>query len=247
MLSNCKKPRLDTGKSKCRWQMVIEEVVVASMLCKQFDIDSLAVRALKGINLKVNAGEFICLYGPSGAGKTTLLNIIGGLDKPTSGKISVFDHDLGIYTEDFLAAFRATHVGFVFQSYNLISTLTAQENIAFVMELAGWKIDRIKERSKTLLKLVGLEQRKNHFPAQLSGGERQRIAFARALANEPPLLLADEPTGNLDTETGLEVFRILEQIKSAGKTVIVATHDEKLLELASRSLYLKDGRLTHYE
>ena len=227
--------------------MVAEDVVVASMLCKQFDIDNLAIRALKGINLKVNAGEFICLYGPSGAGKTTLLNIIGGLDKPTSGKISVFDHELGTYTEDFLATFRATHVGFVFQSYNLISTLTAQENIAFAMELAGWKSERINERSETLLNLVGLVQRKNHFPSQLSGGERQRIAFARALANEPPLLLADEPTGNLDTETGLEVFRILEQIKNSGKTVIVATHDEKLLKLASRSLYLKDGRLVQYE
>ncbi|MCW4023164.1 MAG: ABC transporter ATP-binding protein [archaeon] len=224
-----------------------EKVVVASRVCKQFDIDSIVVRALNEINLKVNAGEFICLYGPSGAGKTSLLNIIGGLDKPTSGKISVFDHELGTYTEDFLATFRATHVGFVFQSYNLISTLTAKENIAFAMELAGWKSDRINARSEALLKMVGLEQRKNHFPAQLSGGERQRIAFARALANEPPLLLADEPTGNLDTGTGLEIFRILEQIKNDGKTVIVATHDERLLELASRSLYLKGGRLMQYE
>ena len=226
---------------------MVEEVVVASLLCKQFDIDNIVVTALGGINLNVTAGEFICLYGPSGAGKTTLLNIIGGLDKPTTGKILVFEHDLGTYTEEFLATFRATHVGFVFQSYNLISTLTAKENIAFVMELAGWKNDRINMRSDTLLKMVGLEQRKNHFPAQLSGGERQRIAFARALANEPPLLLADEPTGNLDTETGLEIFRILEQIKKAGKTVIVATHDEELLKLASRSLYLKDGRLAQYE
>ncbi len=179
----------------------------------------------------------------SGAGKTTLLNLIGALDKPTSGKIVVFDHDLGTYDENFLATFRSAYIGIVFQSYNLISTLTAVENIAFVVELAGWSREQIKDRSETLLKLVGLEHRANQFPAQLSGDERQRVAFARALANNPPLLLADEPTGNLDTETGLEIVNFLKKIKEDGKTVIVATHDEKLLKLASRSLCLKDGRL----
>ncbi|MCW4015822.1 MAG: ABC transporter ATP-binding protein [Candidatus Bathyarchaeota archaeon] len=221
-----------------------DNVVVTSSLCRQFEIDGVVVKALQNIDLTVEAGDFVCIYGPSGAGKTTLLNLIGALDKPSTGKILVFDHDLRTYNEDFLATFRAAHIGFVFQSYNLISTLTASENISFAMELAGWKNNRIHERSESLLKMVGLEQRKNHFPAQLSGGERQRIAFARALANEPPLLLADEPTGNLDIETGLEIIRILEQIKTEGKTVIVATHDEKLLNLASRSLCLKDGRLT---
>ncbi|MCJ7613683.1 ATP-binding cassette domain-containing protein [Candidatus Bathyarchaeota archaeon] len=165
---------------------------------------------------------------------------MGALDKPTSGKIFVFNHDLGTYDENFLATFRSAYIGFVFQSYNLISTLNAIENIAFVLELAGWKKERIKDRSETLLKLVGLEHRANHFSSQLSGGERQRIA----LANDPPLLLADEPTGNLDTETGLAIVGILEKIMAEGKTVIVATHDEKLLKLASRSLRLKDGRLT---
>lgn len=227
--------------------MDAEKVVMVSSLCKQFELDSVVVSALDKITLTVNSGEFICLYGPSGAGKTTLLNIIGGLDKPTQGKVVVFGHNLGTYDEDFLATFRATHVGFVFQSYNLISTLTAKENIAFAMELAGWQSNQINDRSEHLLKMVGLKQRENHFPAQLSGGESQRIAFARALANEPPLFLADEPTGNLDTETGMEVFRILEQIKNKGKTVVVATHDEKLLKLASRSLYLKGGRLVHHE
>lgn len=224
-----------------------EKVVVASALCKQFEIERKIVRALDNINLDINTGDFICLYGPSGAGKTTLLNIIGGLDKPTLGKILVYGHDFGTYDEDFLATFRAAHIGFVFQSYNLIATLTAKENIAFAMELAGWNTCRIIKRSNFLLKMVGLENRKNHFPAQLSGGERQRIAFARALANEPPLLLADEPTGNLDTQTGLEIFEILEQIKAEGKTVVVATHDEKLLKLSSCSLYLKGGRIKRYE
>jgi putative ABC transport system ATP-binding protein len=146
-----------------------------------------------------------------------------------------------------LATFRSTYIGFVFQSYNLISTLTAVENIAFVIELAGWKKERVLERSKNLLNLVGLNHRADHFPAQLSGGERQRVAFARALANDPPLVLADEPTGNLDDETGLEIVRILEQIRAEGKTIIVATHDEKLLKLASRPLCLKAGRFASDE
>lgn len=219
------------------------KAVIATSLNRHFVIDDNIVEAVKDIDLTVNEGEFIAIYGPSGSGKTTLLNLIGALDKPTSGKVVVFDHDLGTYDEKFLATFRSTNIGFVFQSYNLISTLTALENVAFVVELAGWERDQIHERSECLLKLFGLEQRANHFPAQLSGGERQRVAFARALANNPPLVLADEPTGNLDTETGLEIVNILKQIKEEGKTVIVATHDEKLLNLADRSLCLKDGRL----
>lgn len=170
-----------------------EKVIVASALCRQFEIDEVVVETIKNLDLAVEEGKFISIYGPSGAGKSTLLNMIGALDKPTSGKIVVFGHDLGTYDENFLATFRSAYIGFVFQSYNLISTLTTIENIAFLIELAGWQKERIKNRSETLLKLVGLEHRSNHFPAQLSGGERQRVAFARALANDPPLLLADEP------------------------------------------------------
>ncbi len=151
---------------------------------------------------------------------------------------------MGAYDEEFLATFRAVHIGFVFQSYNLISSLTALENIQFAIELAGWDKKRLEERSEFLLKKVGLTHRANHLPAQLSGGERQRVAFARALANTPPLILADEPTGNLDTKTGLEIIHILEAVKNEGKTVIIATHDQKLLSLASRCLFLNDGRLT---
>jgi len=220
-----------------------EKVVLASSLCKQYQIGDLTIEALKNLDLEVEKSEFVSIYGPSGAGKTTLLNLIGGLDKPTSGKVVVFGHDLGTYDENFLATFRCAYVGFVFQSYNLISTLTAIENIAFAVELAGWPRERIGKRSENLLKLVGLEHRANHFPAQLSGGEQQRVAFARALANNPPLLLADEPTGNLDVETGLEVVRILEKMKAKGKTVIVATHDQRILELANRRLRLHDGRI----
>ena len=220
-----------------------ERVVIASSLCKQYRIGSLIIEALKNLNLEVEKGDFVSIYGPSGAGKTTLLNLVGGLDSPTSGKVIVFGHDLGTYDEDFLATFRCAYVGFVFQSYNLISTLTASENVAFAAELAGWSRERIGKRSGSLLKLVGLEHRADHFPAQLSGGEQQRVAFARALANNPPLLLADEPTGNLDVETGLEIVHILEMMKTKGKTVIVATHDERILKLANRALRLHDGRI----
>jgi putative ABC transport system ATP-binding protein len=220
-----------------------EKVVLASSLCKRYQIGNLTIEALRNLDLEVDKGEFVSIYGPSGAGKTTLLNLIGGLDKPTSGKVVVFGHDLGTYDEDFLATFRCAYVGFVFQSYNLISTLTAVENVAFAVELAGWSRERIGKRSRNLLRLVGLEHRANHFPAQLSGGEQQRVVFARALANDPPLLLVDEPTGNLDLETGLEIVRILERMKAEGKTVIVATHDERILKLANRTLRLQNGRI----
>lgn len=220
-----------------------EKVVLASSLCKEYKIGDLVIEALTDLDLEVGTGEFVSIYGSSGAGKTTLLNVIGGLDEPTRGKIVVFGHDLTAYDENFLATFRSAYVGFVFQSYNLISTLTAFENVAFPLELAGWSGERIGKRAEELLKLVGLSHRANHFPAQLSGGEQQRIAFARALANDPPLILVDEPTGNLDLETGLEIVRILENLKEKGKTVIVATHDKRIMQLADRKLHLKDGRV----
>lgn len=218
-----------------------EKVVSASSLCKNYQIGDLTIEALKDLNLEVAEGEFVSIYGPSGAGKTTLLNLIGGLDKPTSGKIVVFGHDLATYDENFLATFRSAYIGFVFQFYNLISTLTALENVAFPMELAGWPEERIRKRSEELLKLVGLPHRANHFPAQLSGGEQQRITFARALANDPSLILADEPTGNLDIETGLEIVRILEKLKIKGKTIVVVSHDERIMQLADKALNLRNG------
>lgn len=224
-------------------EKIMERVVSASSLCKDYQIGSLTIPALRDLNLEVEEGEFVSMYGPSGAGKTTLLNLIGGLDQPTSGEIVVFGHDLSTYDEDFLATFRSAYVGFVFQSYNLISTLTALENVAFPMELAGWSEERVKKRSEKLLRLVGLSHRANHFPAQLSGGEQQRVAFARALANDPPLILVDEPTGNLDVETGLKIVWILEKLKAKGKTIMVATHDERITRLANRTLHLRDGRI----
>lgn len=222
--------------------MAKDKVVIASSLRKEYNVNGLAVEALKGVDLQVAEAEFVSVYGPSGAGKTTLLNLIGGLDKPSSGELSVFGHDLARYNEDFLATFRCAYVGYVFQSYNLISTLTALENIAFPIHMAGWTEDKVKERSQNLLELVGLVDRADHFPFQLSGGEQQRAAFARALANDPPLVLADEPTGNLDLDTGLKIIEVLRGLKG-GKTVIVVTHDQRILALADRKLTLSDGRI----
>jgi len=219
-----------------------EKVVLASSLCKEYRVGDFVIEALRDLDLEVARSEFVSVYGFSGAGKTTLLNIIGGLDEPTSGKIVVFGHDLTAYDENFLATFRSAYVGFVFQFYNLVSTLTAFENLAFPLELAGWSGKRIEKRAEELLRLVGLSHRSNHFPAQLSGGEQQRVAFARALANDPPLILVDEPTGNLDLETGLEIVQILKEMKERGKTVIVATHDRRIMQLADWTLHLKDGR-----
>jgi putative ABC transport system ATP-binding protein len=220
-----------------------EAVVLVSELSKTYEIGDLKVEVLKNINLEIEKSEFTVISGPSGAGKTTLLNIIGGIDKPTSGKIIVFGDDLATKSEDFLASFRNSNIGFVFQSYNLVSTLTLAENIAFPMEWSRKPEEYVKERVAELLDIVGLENRADHFPFQLSGGEQQRVAFARALANDPPLLLVDEPTGNLDTKTSLKIIQMLQRLKGDRKTIIVATHDERIVQLADRKLYLEDGKL----
>jgi putative ABC transport system ATP-binding protein len=220
-------------------------VVIASRICKTYQTEDTKVEVLKDVNLKVGKGEFAVLSGPSGSGKTTLLNMIGGIDKPTSGKIVVFGDDLNVKDEDFLANFRSHSVGFVFQSYNLVSTLTVAENIAFPMEWIQKPADHIAKRVEELLEIVGLQHRAEHFPFQLSGGEQQRVAFARALANDPPLLLADEPTGNLDTKTSLKIVQILQKLKTDGKTIIVATHDEQIFQLADQKWCLEDGKLAN--
>jgi putative ABC transport system ATP-binding protein len=217
--------------------------VFACSLGKIYKTGAAEVEVLKDVNFSNKKDEFTVISGPSGSGKTTLLNIISGIDKPTSGKITVFDEDLTVKDEDFLARFRCDNIGFVFQSYNFISTLTVAENIAFPMEWLQKTGDHIMKRVAELLEVVGLQQRAEHFPFQLSGGEQQRVAFARSLANDPPLLLVDEPTGNLDTKTSLKIIQLLRGLKDDGKTIIVATHDERIFELADQTLCLEDGKL----
>jgi putative ABC transport system ATP-binding protein len=201
------------------------------------------LEVLKDVNINIARGEFVALCGPSGSGKTTLLNLISGIDRPTSGKIIVLGQDLTVKDEDFLAEFRCDDVGFVFQSYNLVSTLTVAENIAFPMEWSRKPEKEIEKRVAELLETVGLHHRANHFPAQLSGGEQQRVAFARALANDPQLLLVDEPTGNLDTRNGQKITQMLQMLKVKGKTIIASTHDPEIMQLADQKLCLEEGRL----
>lgn len=222
-------------------------VVSASSLSKTYQTGDIKVEVLKDLNLKIEKGEFAVICGASGSGKTTLLNIIGGIDKPTSGEIIVFGEELSLKDEGFLSDYRCNSVGFVFQAYNLVSTLTVAENVAFPMEWTRKPANNIRKRVEELMETVGLGHRADHFPFQLSGGEQQRVAFARALANDPPLLLVDEPTGNLDTKTSLKVIQMLQKLKHDGKTVIVATHDERILALAEQKLLLEDGRLVSLE
>ena len=221
--------------------------VSAHSLCKAYQMGEAEVEVLKDITLSVAEGKFVVICGPSGAGKTTLLNIISGIDKPTSGKIIVLGQDLTDKDEDFLADFRCNDVGFVFQAYNLVSTLTVAENVAFPMEWRRRPAKEIEARVTELLGTVGLQRRANHFPAQLSGGEQQRVAFARALANNPQLLLGDEPTGNLDAENGQKIIQILRMLKANGKTVIVSTHDAQIMQFADQKLFLEDGRLASHD
>ena len=220
-----------------------ELAVAVDSLNKVYQVGDTEVEVLKGITLKVMIGEFVAVCGPSGSGKTTLLNIISGIDRVTSGKILVLNEDLTVKDEDFLADFRCNHFGFVFQSYNLVSTLTVAENIAFPLEWSRKPEEEVETRVAELLDTVGLQHRANHFPAQLSGGEQQRVAFARALVNDPELILADEPTGNLDTKNGQKITQIIQMLKANGKTVIVATHDPDLMKLADWTACLEDGRL----
>jgi putative ABC transport system ATP-binding protein len=217
--------------------------VHAQALGKTYQIGSEKLEVLKDVTFSINKTQFVVLNGPSGSGKTTLLNIIGGIDKPTTGKIFVNDQDLTSQNEDALSDFRCNSVGFVFQSYNLVSTLTVAENIAFPMEWTGKPEKEIEKRITELLETVGLQSRVNHFPAQLSGGEQQRVAFARALANDPELILADEPTGNLDDKNGQKIVQMLQLLKEKGKTVIVATHDVQIKQLADQVLCLEEGKL----
>ncbi len=218
-------------------------MIYAQALGKTYQVGDLKIEVLKDITLSIPKAKFIVICGPSGSGKTTLLNIIGGIDKPTSGKIFVAGQDLAVQDEDFLSDFRCNQVGFVFQSYNLVSTLTVAENVAFPMEWIRKPEQEIEKRITELLETVGLQHRANHFPSQLSGGEQQRVAFARALANDPQLILADEPTGNLDTKNAQKITQVLQLLKEKGKTVIVSTHEQQIRALADQVFCLEDGKL----
>jgi len=217
-----------------------EQIFTGTSLTKIYRSGDVEVRALRGVDLAIEAGEFIVLLGPSGSGKSTLLNIMGGLDHATSGRLLFRDTELTALDDTGLTRYRRDHVGFVFQFYNLVPSLTAYENVALVTEIADEPM-----RPDEALALVGLEERMDHFPAQLSGGEQQRVAIARAIAKRPDVLLCDEPTGALDSKTGIRVIDALLKVnEQLGTTTLIITHNASIQEVSDRVLFFADGQIT---
>ncbi|GAB4529080.1 MAG: ABC transporter ATP-binding protein [Anaerolineales bacterium] len=210
---------------------------------RHFQMGEETVRALNGITLTVAHGEFLGVAGPSGSGKSTLMHLLGGLDHPTDGRIEVDGQDISQLDEDGLAAYRRRQVGFIFQGFHLIPSMTALQNVAFPMLFAGVPTAEREQRARTLLERVGLGERMHHHPTELSGGQQQRVAIARALVNDPTIILADEPTGNLDTKSGAEIVTLLEALNYEGRTILIVSHDPRIIAACHRSLNLLDGRL----
>ncbi len=218
--------------------------ILTKDLIKVYRTGKSEVIALRGLDMHVDDGELVAVRGPSGGGKTTFLNILGGIDRPTAGRIEVGGSNLVDFSTGELVRYRLRQTGFVFQFFNLVPTLTAEENIELPMRLASRNGEARKARTKELLDLVGLARRARHRPDELSGGEQQRIAIAVALSNDPPLLLADEPTGELDTKTGQEVLNLFQRLnQDLKKTIVVVTHDARVAEIANRVLDIRDGKI----
>jgi len=222
-------------------------ILVMEKLCKNYLLGTVELRVLREIDLTINSGEYVAIMGPSGSGKSTLLNMIGCLDRPTSGDYLLGGQSVSTLDDDELSMIRGMRIGFVFQSFNLINQLNVVENIQVPMYYQGLTEHQSSERAKELANMVGLGDRINHRPTELSGGQQQRVAIARALANDPLILLADEPTGNLDSESGSEILSILDRLHEEGKTLIAVTHDESIAEGAQKVIRLLDGRIQKQE
>jgi putative ABC transport system ATP-binding protein len=222
-----------------------EKIIVrVSGVTKNFDLGKIVVEVLKGIDLEIEEGKYLSIMGPSGSGKSTLFNMIGGLDKPTSGKVFIDEVDIAQLDAYELAWLRCRKIGYIFQTFNLIPVMTALENVTLPMTFAGMSNDDAIEQGMGLLKQVGLDGRHTHKPTELSGGQQQRVAVARALANSPAIVLADEPTGNLDLKTGEDIIDLLKELSSERKvTVISATHDYKMLNVSDQVIWIRDGRV----
>ena len=223
--------------------MIGSPVLLGRDLRKDYPMNGAAVHALRGVTLEVRSGEYVAIAGPSGSGKSTLLQLIGGIDVPTAGVIEILGTRLDTLSDRDLTRLRLTRLGFVFQRFHLLSVLTARENVELPMAEAGVPAKERRVRSLGLLAYVGLEHRADHRATQLSGGEMQRVAIARALANKPALLLADEPTGELDAATGGEILSLFQRLNQDGTTLVVVTHDEQLASEASRVIHMLDGRI----
>ena len=223
-------------------------IVRVSGVTKVFHLGKVELEALRGIDLEIAPGEYISIMGPSGSGKSTLFNMIGGLDKPTSGKVFIDEVDIAQLDAYELAWLRCRKIGYIFQTFNLIQVMTALENVTLPMIFAGMGNDVAVEKGLRLLELVGLGERFRHKPAELSGGQQQRVAIARAMANDPAIILADEPTGNLDLTTGGEIIELLKRLsQERGVTLISATHDFKMLSASDRVVWIRDGRIDRIE
>ena len=214
-----------------------------SGLQKIFQLGGTSVRALDGVDVDIPEKSLTVVMGPSGSGKSTLLYLVGGLDRPTGGQIAINGQRLDEMDENKLALFRRQTVGFIFQSFNLIQSMTAEENVGFPMQFAGIALKERRRRSKELLEQVGLADRARHRPNELSGGQQQRVAIARALVNNPQLILADEPTGNLDTASGASIMQLLSDLHQSGRAVLVVTHDARMVRFATHKIFLLDGRV----
>ena len=217
-------------------------MIEAKNLIKVYGKGNIEIRALNGIDLNVGKGEFVAIQGPSGCGKSTLLNVVSCLEKPTSGEILIDGIDIARLGDEELAKIRRDKIGFIFQSYNLIPTLNALENVMLPMIFAEKDNNKISDRATMLLEMVGMQERMEHKSSELSGGEQQRVAIARALSNDPLLIIADEPTGNLDSKTGGVVMKILTELNKEGRTVVVVTHDPAIANIAHRVMQIKDGQ-----
>jgi putative ABC transport system ATP-binding protein len=224
--------------------MPAENTVRVRNVIKRYVMGTVIVEALRGINLEIQRGEYISIMGPSGSGKSTLFNMIGGLDKPTDGRVYIDEVDIAQLDAYELAWLRCRKIGYIFQSFNLIPVMTALENVTLPMIFAGVPTDEGIEKAIELLTMVGLGDRIQHKPLELSGGQQQRVAIARALANDPAIVLADEPTGNLDLNTGREIIALLKRLNiENGVTIISATHDLKMLDVSDRIFWIRDGRV----
>jgi len=221
-----------------------EPIIKLENVWKIYQLGKVELAALKGINLVIQPGSFVTIMGPSGSGKSTLLNIIGCLDTPTEGKVFLKGQDISLLSENQLAQIRGKTIGFIFQEFNLLPNLSALENVTLPMIFQGLSEDERKERGKGILIKVDLKDRIHHQPAELSGGERQRVAIARAFANNPEMVIADEPTGNLDSTTGKKIMEILTDFhKKEGKTIVVVTHDPHIAEYSKEIVNIKDGQI----
>lgn len=223
-----------------------EPIVRVQDVTKEYRRDEIVIPVLSGMNLDLDVGDYTALMGPSGSGKSTLLNLIAGLDKPTSGHVSVCGKDLGSSSQGELAKWRSRHIGFIFQMYNLIPVLTAYENVELPLTLTPLKRRQRDQQVRTALEIVGLGDRMDHYPRQLSGGQEQRVSIARAIATDPTLIVADEPTGDLDAKSGNEILELMSRLNEEfHKTIVMVTHDPHAAECAKRILHLEDGRLVH--